>query len=1032
MNIAVVTAAMQSGERGGAEAFYRGLIAALQAAGHHVRELAVPIDESSFEAVLASYGRCYDLDTSAFDLVISTKSPTYMVRHPRHVSYLVHTLRVFYDRFEQEYGGGTDALRQQRRLIHRLDKAALDPSRIERHFSIGRTGYQRLIDADPRWRAIPFVPLHLPPAFDSFRRPRRGEHVFLPGRLHRWKRPDLVVRAFKRVQRDVPLLIAGTGEDEARLRAEAQGDPRIRFLGAVSDRQLLELYARAIAVPFVPIQEDYGLITIEAFRSGKPVITCVDSGEPLEFVKDGVTGFVVEPDERALAERMTFFVDHPDAARTMGAQGRRAVAHLAWAPIVSALTGPREKRASVRRARAPRPAPAIKATVLDMQPIDPAVGGGRLRLLGLYHNLGQQFATNYVGTFDWPGEPPRAHRLSPTLFEVDVPLSGRHFAAVADLQKQAGGRPVIDVSFPRLGQLSTEYVRAAHDAVTGANVVVCSHPWVYPHVRRALDEGEHVLVYDAHNVESVLRYRLLGDSVAGRELVIGATALERELCLRADLVLACSHSERELFHRLYDLPYARCAVVPNGTFVGQAAAAPGRGEARAQLGLGGGPVAVFIGSSYVPNDEAAMFICTSLAAALPEVTFVICGGVGRIVEQLYREGCRPDNVRATGIVDDATRRACLAAADVAINPMFSGQGTNIKMFDFLAAGLPVVSTPVGARGIAETESAMHICAPPEFAGALRQLLYDGERARALGAAGRQLARERYAWERLSPDLGRLLARHWSARRRRPYFSIVVATYERHRQLAELLECLERQTHRDFEIVLVDQSAREWEKHAQPSLDVHYVHTDVKGAVKARNTGAWYARGEVIAFTDDDCRPDRDWLANARRYFENPRVVGVEGLIVSDKVNDPNYRSVTNVGFEGIGFMTANLFIRREVFNALDGLDEQFDHPHFREDTDLGWRASAIGDIPFARDVRVFHPPHLRALDRESHAERVTFFEKDALLFKKHPGRYKSLFLREGHYLHTRGFHEHFARGARKYGVSIDEFLAGVSGGEASA
>ena len=59
-------------------------------------------------------------------------------------------------------------------------------------------------------------------------------------------------------------------------------------------------------------------------------------------------------------------------------------------------------------------------------------------------------------------------------------------------------------------------------------------------------------------------------------------------------------------------------------------------------------------------------------------------------------------------------------------------------------------------------------------------------------------------------------------------------------------------------------------------------------------------------------------------------------------------------------------------------------------------------------------------------ERVRFFEKDALLLKKHPDRYRTLFLKEAHYLNTEGFHEHFRRGAVKYGVQIDEFLAGVS------
>jgi GT2 family glycosyltransferase len=212
-----------------------------------------------------------------------------------------------------------------------------------------------------------------------------------------------------------------------------------------------------------------------------------------------------------------------------------------------------------------------------------------------------------------------------------------------------------------------------------------------------------------------------------------------------------------------------------------------------------------------------------------------------------------------------------------------------------------------------------------------------------------------------------------------------------------------------------------------SLDIHYEHTEVRGTSRARNLGVWLARGDVIAFTDDDCQPEPEWLGNARRYFDDPGVVGVEGLVVSERIDDPDYRAVTNVGFEGIGFMTANLLVRRDTFNAIDGFDEEFDVP-FREDTDLGWRACALGQIPFGHDVRVFHPAHARSLEREALSQRVRFFEKDALLFKKHPDRYRTLFQREGHYRNTEGFHEHFRRGALKYGVTIDEFLSQAPAG----
>jgi GT2 family glycosyltransferase len=253
-------------------------------------------------------------------------------------------------------------------------------------------------------------------------------------------------------------------------------------------------------------------------------------------------------------------------------------------------------------------------------------------------------------------------------------------------------------------------------------------------------------------------------------------------------------------------------------------------------------------------------------------------------------------------------------------------------------------------------------------------------------------------------------------------SVIVATYERHDVIGALVECLSRQTLRNFEVIVVDQSARPWTPEPGLPFELMYVHTDVKGAGHARNVGAFYARGGVLAFTDDDCRPDADWLEAGLRYFQDPGVVGVEGLILSDRAYDERYRPVTNVGFEGVGFMTANLLLRRETFLAIDGFDLRFDRPvHFREDTDLAWRALEHGAIPFGADVRVYHPPQPRAVEREALAARVRFFEQDALLLKKHPERYRALFLREAHYERTPGFRDYLLRGAARYHVQLDDF-----------
>jgi len=1024
MRVGVVTARMASGERGGAEAFYDGLVDALRAAGHDAAEVPVHVDETTFDSVLESYARCYALDLRDYDLVVSTKAPTFMVSHPNHVSYLVHTLRVFYDMFETEYGRGTPTQHAQRRIVHALDRFGLRPGRVRRHFSIGQTPSRRLLDASASWQSVRFQTLHPAPALAGFKRPKGQDYILMPGRLHRWKRVSLMIEAYKHLRRDVPLLVTGTGEDEQELRALAAGDPRIRFLGRVSEPALLDLYANALLVGFIPKQEDFGYIAIEAFKSSKPVLTCTDSGEPLQFVRDGHTGLVVPPDARMIAERLTEAIDRPRRVAQMGAQGAKVVADIRWDAIVGTLVGEDRARAARRSTRRIRQRNAddqkYGVAVLDMQPIEPAVGGGRLRLLGLYHNLGRSLPTTYVGTYDWPGEAYRRHRLSETLEEIDVPLSAAHFAAAAEWKERAGGKTIIDTAFSHLAHHSADYVDAARRAVADADIVVFSHPWVFPLVKDLLRKRPQLVVYDSQNVEALLRHTLLADNPFGAEIARHAAVIERDLCRCADLVLACSHEDRRLFHELYDVPLGRCFVVPNGTFTDRVApATPERRlEAKRELGFRSGPVAIFIGSLYPPNVEAARFINATLAPQLPEVTFVVCGGVG----EALAPGEIAPNVQVTTMIPEAQKRQLLEAADIAINPMFSGSGTNIKMFEFMAAGLPVVTTLVGARGCDGLNPAMAIAAADTFASTIRDVLADRLRASSMGAAGRRLVCERYSWERISPSLGRLLRTHRAhLGRPRPSVSVIVPTYARHDVLDALMECLAAQTAKNFEVVVVDQSETPWKHDVPLPFDLVYVHTDVKGAGNARNTGAFYARGDILAFTDDDCRPDADWLESGLRYFTNPDVIGVEGVVVSDRAHDDRYRAVTNVGFEGIGFMTANLFLRRETFHAVGGFDAQFDPLPFREDTDLGWRALEHGSIPFGADVRVYHPPQPRAVEREALGARARFFENDALLLKKHPERYRTLFLRERHFVQTPGFFDHLQRGATKYGVHIDDF-----------
>lgn len=333
MRVGIITIRQSNGDRGGAERFFDALTEAFQKLGHQAVEVPLAADESTFDQIKRNYLACYDLDLSDFDMVVSTKAPTWLVRHPRHVCYLVHTIRVFYDMFDEVFAWRSDELLAQRDLIHQLDTGALQPSRCRAVFTIGEEVSRRLRE----YNGIESEVLHPPLWEDSFHAGPQGDYFLLPGRLHPWKRVDLVIKAMRQVREPVRLKIVGSGEAEESLRDLAAGDDRIEFLGQVDDVTLRDLYAGALAVPFTPKREDYGYVTLEAFASGKPVITCADSGEAAVLVRDGVSGFVCDPEPSAIAEAMDRLTIDRALAAHLGKAGQQWVNSLSWERIAHRL-----------------------------------------------------------------------------------------------------------------------------------------------------------------------------------------------------------------------------------------------------------------------------------------------------------------------------------------------------------------------------------------------------------------------------------------------------------------------------------------------------------------------------------------------------------------------------------------------------------------------------------------------------------------------------------------------------------------------
>jgi glycosyltransferase involved in cell wall biosynthesis len=273
------------------------------------------------------------------DLVIPTKFPSYLVRHPRKVAWLFHQHREAYDLFGTPYCSlrDTPEHHQVRAAIQSMDDAAL--SECRKVYTISRNVAGRLA----HYNHLAGTPLYPPPKqVGRYRCDAYGDYLLYAGRIETLKRVDLLVEAVARAGRGVRLKIAGRGvlEGELRRRIERLGvGDRVDLLGFVSAEDLIALYANCRAALYAPVNEDYGYVTVEAFLSHKPVITTSDAGGPLEFVTDGETGVVTPPDAQALADgidRLWKWSDND--LRAAGAAGHECVRDITWDHVIDRLT----------------------------------------------------------------------------------------------------------------------------------------------------------------------------------------------------------------------------------------------------------------------------------------------------------------------------------------------------------------------------------------------------------------------------------------------------------------------------------------------------------------------------------------------------------------------------------------------------------------------------------------------------------------------------------------------------------------------
>lgn len=329
--------------QGGAEVLVGTLKQELQKRGYAVDVVSLPFKDVPRSEILKGFLlwrwlHLLEMHGQPVDMVIATKFPSYAARHPNKVVWLVHQHRQAYELYGTPYSDMHLRPDGQlfRWLVRWLDKRSL--SEAKALFAISRNTAARL----KRYNGLEAETLYPPPKLSGcLRTDGYGDYLLAVGRLEPIKRFDLIVRAVAQTHCGARCIIAGDGlvrRELEQLAAELGVADRVRFVGRVQDRELVDLYAGCFGVLYPPYDEDYGYVTVESFLAQKPVITTDDAGGVLEFVADEETGYVVPPEPQAIAEKIDLLYGDRELCRRLGQAGFARVGSISWDRVIDRLT----------------------------------------------------------------------------------------------------------------------------------------------------------------------------------------------------------------------------------------------------------------------------------------------------------------------------------------------------------------------------------------------------------------------------------------------------------------------------------------------------------------------------------------------------------------------------------------------------------------------------------------------------------------------------------------------------------------------
>ena len=312
--------------RGGAEKLAENLVSNLKRLGHEADLMRVPFRWSPAERIYDEMLACRMMRVFNVDRVIGLKFPAYLIPHPKKTLWLVHQYRQAYDLASTDMSNlpAGEAGAQLKSGIEHADNECFQ--QCDDIYCISDVVRKRLKLFNNQEGQVLHPPLDDP---DKFRSEGNERYLFAGGRINACKRQHLLVEAMRYARSDLKLIVAGPpdrpedGERLVNLVKQHKLQDRVQIeLGFHPREKLIHWVNRSLACAYVPYDEDYGYVTLEAFYASKPVLTTHDAGGVLDFVADNATGKIADPSPKSLALAIDELAESPQQTIQMGAAAR--------------------------------------------------------------------------------------------------------------------------------------------------------------------------------------------------------------------------------------------------------------------------------------------------------------------------------------------------------------------------------------------------------------------------------------------------------------------------------------------------------------------------------------------------------------------------------------------------------------------------------------------------------------------------------------------------------------------------------------